>query len=221
MSEHFVDKLAYAYFFVKEYVIKKGYSFEIDYADDIKFNNLKESFFLKEAAWVVLSSGMSYKIISNKFNLISEAFNNWESAEEIIRNKYKCKKKSLKIFNNEQKIDAIIKIASIIKEDGFENIKSGINKMGVEYLTRFPFIGPATKFHLAKNIGINVAKPDRHLVRISNATGYNSPNDLCNVISERISEKAAIIDLVIWRYATLDRNYLMKINHFFKTDFEV
>jgi hypothetical protein len=213
MNDQFIDRLAYAYFFIKEYVIEEGYSFEIDYASDLNFNNLTESLFLEETAWVILSSGMSFKIISDKFHLVSEAFYNWESANKIYENAHDCKNNSLKIFNNQQKIDAIITVSSIVKSEGFRNIKTRIGKNGVDYLTRFPFIGPVTKFHLAKNIGINVTKPDRHLVRISSAIGYDSPNDLCNDIAKRISEKKAIIDLVFWRYATLENNYLSRISH--------
>ncbi len=75
----------------------------------------------------------------------------------------------------------------------------------------FPYLGNATVFHLAKNLGINVAKPDRHLLRISNCLGYKCPNNLCEEISLTIDEKVSLVDLVLWRYATLDKNYLSKI----------
>jgi hypothetical protein len=218
MSDQYTERLAYAYFFIKQYVINKGFSYEIDYADELKFSNLQENVFLKEAAWVILSSGMSFNIIANKFDQISSAFYNWESIEHIVKNKEKCKIHSLEVFNNKAKINAIIQIACIVEKESFEKIKSELILNGIDYLMRFPFIGPATKFHLAKNIGFDVAKPDRHLVRICNALGYNSANDLCNDISERISEKTSIVDLVIWRYATLDRNYLMKVNHFLRAN---
>lgn len=216
MSDQYIDRLAYAYFFIKQYVINKGYSYEIDYADDLKFSNLQENIFLKEAAWVILSSGMNFNIIANIFNQFSTAFYNWESISKIVENKEQCKVNSLLIFNNQAKIEAIIKIASIIEIEGFDKIKFDLTLNGIDYLVRFPFIGPATKYHLAKNIGINVAKPDRHLVRISRAIGYNSANELCSDISKRISEKTSIVDLVIWRYATLDKKYLMKVDHYLK-----
>ena len=82
------------------------------------------------------------------------------------------------------------------------------------YLESFPFIGPITKFHLAKNIGIDVAKPDRHLSRISKMLGFASVQELCESISQRIDEKVSVVDLVIWRYATIDKKYLEKIGRY-------
>ena len=38
---------------------------------------------------------------------------------------------------------------------------------GVNYLTTFDQIGPVTAFHLAKNLGLDVVKPDRPLVRMT------------------------------------------------------
>ncbi len=72
-------------------------------------------------------------------------------------------------------------------------------------------MGEATSFHLAKNIGLNVAKPDRHLVRMSSALGFESVNILCSEISNLIEENISLIDLVLWRYATLDKNYIDKL----------
>lgn len=35
----------------------------------------------------------------------------------------------------------------------------------IEFLSTLPWIGPITKFHVAKNVGADVAKPDVHLGR--------------------------------------------------------
>jgi len=52
---------------------------------------------------------------------------------------------------------------------------------GVWFLQQLPFIGPVTAFHLAKNLGIEAVKPDRHLCRLSKLlgrTGYVAPSRL-------------------------------------------
>jgi hypothetical protein len=212
MNNSNIEKLGKAYFFAKKYVIKKGFADEIDLSDSNDFDKINEQQFLKEAAWVILSSGMSYYIISRKFDQMTEAFLNWD-INQINKNESQCKKDGLKIINYPGKINGIIYISKVIETYGFKDLKKRILEKGIESLQEFPFIGPATAYHLAKNIGFNVTKPDRHLLRISKATGFSSPNDLCACLSKRISEKVSTIDLVIWRYATIDKNYLSKINY--------
>ena len=68
-------------------------------------------------------------------------------------------------------------------------------------------VGASTAFHLAKNLGVPVVKPDRHLLRVSNAAGFESPHDLCAVIADIVGDSVSVVDLVIWRYATLKPSY--------------
>ena len=69
-------------------------------------------------------------------------------------------------------------------------------------------MGPVTACHLAKNLGLDVVKPDRHLLRIAAVTGYQSPYEMCCDIAKVTSDKLSVIDLVIWRFATIQRQYL-------------
>jgi len=73
----------------------------------------------------------------------------------------------------------------------------------VAALQIFPFIGPTTSWHLAKNLGFDVAKNDRHLARLASANGYDDAHSLCRVISKATGEQVGIIDIVLWRYAVL------------------
>ena len=76
------------------------------------------------------------------------------------------RKESLRVFNNKLTIKAILD-TSINFSVGFEYVKSQIQKNDSSFLKTFKFIGDTTCYHLAKNIGLNFAKPDRHLLRIS------------------------------------------------------
>jgi hypothetical protein len=60
--------------------------------------------------------------------------------------------------------------------------------------------GPVTVWQLAKNLGFDVPKPDRHLVRIAEQLGFSSPSQLCGAIADVSGEAVKVIDLVIWRY---------------------
>jgi hypothetical protein len=200
--------LAAAYFCAKETVIREGYGKEIDWQRQVSLNNLNESRFLKESAWVILSSGMNEVVIRKIFPKISDVFFMWESSETIYRHQSDCLESALTIFNNPPKIKAIIEIAKEISDVGFDYSLKSIKTEGVSYLKKFPYIGPATSYHLAKNIGFYVAKPDRHLVRVAKAAGYADPHRLCLDLAQIVGDDIRVVDIVIWRYATLRKNYL-------------
>ena len=68
-----------------------------------------------------------------------------------------------------------------------------------------------TCFHLAKNIGYPVPKPDRHLQRIAKAFGFCQTMDLCTAIATILEEPVQVVDVVMWRYATIDPDYLKRL----------
>ena len=116
--------------------------------------------------------------------------------------------RALMVFRHEQKINAIINIANKISKNGFDSLKICIQNEGIRYIQTMPYMGPATSYHLAKNIGFDVAKPDRHLLRIATITGYNNPQNLCKDISTSVGDRISVVDLVMWRFATLNPNYI-------------
>lgn len=206
--DYSLEQIANMYMNAKFYVIDHGFVDEIDWQEEIEFEHVDETWFLKEIAWVILSSGMREAVVKNKFHYISKAFYDWTSSERIIINKDKCYYNSLSHFNNKLKISAVISIAEYLYRYGFETVKNSIRREGIDYLTTFPFIGPTTSYHLAKNLGLEVAKPDRHLKRIADKFGYEEVNTLCSEISKVTGEKIAVVDLVLWRFATLNNHYL-------------
>jgi len=203
-----VSDLASKYLFVKEVVINKGYKGEITWQSSLCIGTLSESAFLRELAWVVLASGMREKIIRNLFNNISDAFFNWDSAKIIVLNREKCFDHAIKYFNNKSKISAIICAAEMINNLGFERIKEDIYRDPINSMQVFPYIGPVTVYHLAKNIGLPFAKPDRHLIKIARAEGYSDVQIFCRDISALSGDSIPVVDVVLWRYATIERNYL-------------
>lgn len=72
----------------------------------------------------------------------------------------------------------------------------------MEYLQTLPWICPITKYHLTKNLGLDVCKPGRHLVRI--AGDYDmTPEELCEKLSKEAGDRVAMVDNGIWRAANL------------------
>ena len=185
-----------------------GFAAEVDWQDDLSFKKIEESDFLREAAWVVLGSGMREAVVRRKFDEFSRAFLGWESAAAIVENKAFCRVTALSCFAHTRKIDGILAIADHVAAVGYTSVRRSIEDVGLEYLERFPFIGPITRYHLAKNIGLDVAKPDRHLVRISKASGFSSAELMCRTIADLVGEKVAVVDIVLWRFATFNGNYI-------------
>jgi hypothetical protein len=68
----------------------------------------------------------------------------------------------------------------------------------VEFCCSLPWIGDITKYHLAKNFGVQVAKPDVHLQRLAEREGTTS-QALCERLAEVSGYKVATVDLLLWR----------------------
>lgn len=124
------------------------------------------------------------------------------------------------MFNHGLKIRAIGSLCERVADDGFCNITRKIESGGVEFLRTFPFIGPTTSYHFAKNIGLDVVKPDRHLLRLCKAAGFSSPNEMCQAISAITGDRLAVIDIVLWRYATVTSDYTRRfaVGHLFQAE---
>ena len=201
--------LALIYLNLKRLLIERGYADEIDWCTDLDFEGTTETEFLREAAWVVLSSGFRESVVRTCFPGVSEAFMEWCSARDISRCREQCERGALEAFGNRKKICAIGEIVGRVAEEGYERVKMGVRCGGVNWISGLPFMGPVTSFHLAKNIGMPVVKPDRHLVRIAERVGRESPLAMCSEIAAIVGDRVNVVDLVFWRYATLDRNYGM------------
>ena len=201
------EQLVGSYAEVKGFVLERGFGAELDWQESVHEMKFSETDLLREGAWVILSSGMNERIIRSKFPALTQAFHHWSRAKKIVLDRESCRRKALRLFRHQRKIDAILLLAERIYLLGFNRIRSRIVAEGVAYLKSFEYIGPVTCFHLAKNLGIPVAKPDRHLSRIANLSGFNTAEDLCVEVSKLTGDSVSVVDLVLWRFATLEPDY--------------
>lgn len=197
-----------AYSEAKTYVRSSGYQNEVEWQSNLCFNDVIESDFLREGAWVILNSGMRESVIRKYFHDLSFCFFEWESAEKIVESKKFCYEAAINIFNNDRKISAIINMSARVWDIGFKKLKEYLKKTPIEFLQTFQYIGSVTSYHLAKNMGLQIAKPDRHLVRLSNSLGFRNVQEFCSFISEKSGDSVPVVDVVLWRFATLKRDYL-------------
>ncbi len=199
--------LARAYLLAKQRVIASGYEDEIGWQETVTLDDVTASTFMREAAWVVLCAGMREAVVRARFKELGRAFAQWDPGQ-IAQNGGRCRRLARKIFNHSAKLKAIVGIAVEVENVGVERMIHSIQNQGPVYLTRLPYIGPVTCFHLAKNLGCPVAKPDRHLERMAAALGYQGASRLCSAISTVLDEPIQVVDLVMWRFATIDRDYV-------------
>lgn len=172
------------YLTLKKNMIKMGFQKDIEFYENLKPPVNEISFFI-QYLHVVLNSGMKNEIANKIFDKIIAAINNNIPIS--------------KVFNHKGKVKAINIVWSNMYEI-FRNYELSFDKL--KYLESLPYIGKITKYHLAKNIGFDCCKPDRHLLRI--AKKYKTtPEKLCKKLSELSGDKIAVVDVVLWRSGNL------------------
>lgn len=65
------------------------------------------------------------------------------------------------------------------------------------FLQTLPWIGPVTSFHLFKNLGGDVAKPDVHLERLAVRDGTTT-DKLCRRLARQTGYRVATVDSILW-----------------------
>ena len=208
LHDPYLRDLARAYLLAKSYVVGRGFEEELAWQEACCMNTVSEDVFLREASWVVLSAGMREAVVRTVFREMSQIFGGWTDPSWIATHRKACRRQALAAFNHPGKIDAIIDISDTVRRDGHTPILDAARRDGPTAFAQLPFIGSVTAFHLAKNLGFQVAKPDRHLCRVADHCGYDEPGDLCGDLGAFLDEPVAVVDLVIWRFATLKSDYL-------------
>ena len=167
---------------IRRRLVVQGYGGEIAWAQNRKPVRSAEQFW-REFAWVVINSGMK--------NQVAEKI--WERVLIAID----CGEPIRSAFGHPGKVDAI----EFVRANAprlLRNYRRAKDKLA--WLETLPWIGSITKYHLAKNFGLDVAKPDRHLVRISGGKGVY---EFCARLAALTGDRVATVDMVIWRAANL------------------
>lgn len=200
--------LVSVYLDAKEVVLEGGHSEEIAWQMSRSPRLVTETDFLREAAWVILSAGLSSRVVDRVFPGVSEAYYDWNVDAIVAADVRCCESLALRSFSHPGKIHAITALCLNLYQVGLDAAMEALRAEGPAYLTGFDFIGPVTCRHLAKNLGLEVAKPDRHLLRIVGKLGWSDVQEMCAAISEVTGDSIAVVDLVFWRFAESTPGYL-------------
>lgn len=170
---------------IRSAVSAAGYADEIQWAQAVLPPETSDDFAV-EVVWVILCSGMKEQVARIIQTRVWAAINSGQPVQGNVLGK----------SGKARAIDTIWRTRARL----FRDFREAANK--VEFCRSLPWIGDITKWHLAKNLGVDCAKPDVHLVRV--ATHYQTtPAALCAGLSAATGDRVATVDIVIWRACNL------------------
>lgn len=179
---------------------EENYAHELVWATSIgqeTFRNLRSKKFLSEYCWVVYASGFKASTVESIFPELQAAFRNFVLADLA---KMRSIRSVLLHFNSPRKASSFLEGSKLIANEGFSTFKKRLKINGVDTLEQLPGIGPITKFHLAKNIGLaDEAKPDIWLVRAADACS-STVEELVAFLSKKYGMSRHTVDVILWRY---------------------
>lgn len=147
--------------------------------------------FAREHCFVVCNSGMNFNAGTLVFNRVWDALtHNRNPYPKCLNNEPKCR--AMRVVYRDRKALFAEWQALTCDDQG-----------KLAWLGRLPYIGEITRYHLAKNFGVDVAKPDRHLVRIAAHFGETT-HSLCARLARESGDRINTVDVVLWRAAATD-----------------
>lgn len=159
---------------------KHGYQDDIAWAESI-MPPVDANAFASELIFVICNSGMRFTVARGIYDRVMESIALGNPAELV--------------FGHAGKRGAINRIWGD-RERLFEEFRAADDK--VAWLGSLPWIGPITKYHAAKNFGVDCVKPDVHLARLA-AAFATTPDVLCRGIADQVGLRVATVDTVLWR----------------------
>ena len=168
------------YLHVRTRLAELGYGEDYTWSETLKPPATAEDLSC-EYTWVVLNSGLKNTVARKIFNRVWPRV---RAGESIAR-----------VFGHKGKVAAIEHVWSH-RIAYFMSFQATADVIG--WCKELPWIGDITKYHLAKNLGADVAKPDRWLARLAEAE-CTTVEALCSRFAAATGDRVATVDLVLWR----------------------
>lgn len=143
---------------------------------------------------VILSAGMKAQSVKASSIRIVEAIQNNAPVD--------------KVFNHKGKSKAIENIWKF-RKSYFESLQKILSEGEVSDLVNWcvsiPYVGPVTKYHLAKNLGADLVKPDIWLCRLTGISEdlpaekkFADCMALAKSLAEKTGDSIAAVDSLLW-----------------------
>lgn len=153
---------------------------DIAWAEDLRPPTDADDF-AKEVIFVICNSGMKNTVARGIYERCMAALRAGRPVFEV--------------FGHAGKAQAIERIWSA-RHELLQGFLAAPDRLA--FLEALPWIGPITKYHLAKNFGADVAKPDVHLRRLADREGCTA-QALCERLAADTGLRVATVDTVLWR----------------------
>jgi 3-methyladenine DNA glycosylase Tag len=165
----------------------------MNFYGDLKPENLTNDFILRELTWIAYAGGFRYDVVRKYWPKITNAFFKFDvmqvallsgdldkHAQDICQESgFKNLRKARWSILNAQRI---LELDCELREfGGLKGYFVNLSKLGIGEIVRltpsilnqlkFKGIGQTTIFHLLKNMGIDIFKPDIHVCRILDRLG--------------------------------------------------
>ena len=191
-------------------VMDRGWAHEVESIRRVKFDQVDGICFFGEYAHCVYASGWKWAFVDKYWTKLTQAYRNWDYME-VSKHASEVRVRALAIIRHPKKVDAILSCAEKLKSWGWPDFKRWLETMDLLVTPgKFGYIGRATRYHLARNIGADVAKPDRYMLDLANKYGYPKTDAGVQALAKRISqlcaERIGVVDAVLWREAEGSRN---------------
>lgn len=179
---------------------KKFYEEELNRISSVKLETVTPEFFFQEYTWVVHATGFSAKAVGKFMPKLLAAYGSWDKCG--TENFDHVMERVRLVCNNPQKARAIHSTAKRMVDElktiGWEKWRS-LNLSDVEKIGELSYIGPVTRYHLGRNIGLlECVKPDLHLVRMAEHWGFEDCEDMCKSMRGDDQVPLGIVDLALW-----------------------
>lgn len=214
---------------LKNYSTLSESEFEDVYGRFKLFENieLRDDEYFQKLIMIIFYSGFRSTTVTNKGNVILGHFPNYRIVAEYTEEDFKRIFSDSDMIKNSKKIQSCINNAKtfreiIAKHDSFQKYIESFNandslenllllKEELEY--RFNFLGGTTVFHFLTDMGFNVLKPDRVILRIFERLGLieNRKQFFKAIIQGRLFSKTTgipirYIDIIFVRYGQQGEN---------------
>jgi len=199
--------------FLKEIKERRERSFDKDKPD---------SYFYEVMVRDIHNAGMKATLVTSKLPFIRKAFSDFDirKVSEFDDKNIQNLMDNLNIIRNEGKLRACVENAKKMKElseqsDSFGEFlnqhKDNLMELRNRLTSNFRYLGNIVVLDYLKDIGIDIIKPDVHVIRVffrlgfidsEKQTGSNVSKiiEVTEQIKQETSEKLAVIDAIFWMY---------------------
>lgn len=180
---------------------KHGYTEDVEYLRELLSNPLYEKMtmeqFFRQYIWVVFTCGFRARTVKRKWNGIEKMVCDFNPQEVNKKNFDQLLDESP--IKNEAKLKGILKTSRLISDEWIKDIRNASINEVKEKLKDLPYIGAVTVYHLMRNIGFDVFKPDRHIENLASELEVADEKLFETVIENRDEKYIGVVDYVLWR----------------------